>query len=137
MNPRYDIDWYQAYEAWQHSGKSMAKFWREDLSAFCRSLQFPTYSRFVKHLQNCRQRTEHYQSVRHNFPSGSISPVVNEVRVIELTQEQIDRFSAEHPTESQSSREPIQIRYPNGVEVQFHCDDPIGFVYALTGSYAK
>ena len=49
MNPRYDIDWYQAFEAWQQSGKSMAKFWREDLSGFCRSPHFPTYSRFVKH----------------------------------------------------------------------------------------
>ena len=137
MNPRYDIDWYQAFEAWQQSGKSMAKFWREDLSGFCRSPHFPTYSRFVKHLQNCRQRHQHFQSVRQHSLTASICPVVNEVRLIELTQEQVDRFSTDHLTDRKPSREPIQILYPNGMQVQFHCDDPVGFIYALTGSYAK
>ena len=137
MNPRYDIDWYQAFEAWQQSGKSMAKFWREDLSGFCRSPHFPTYSRFVKHLQNCRQRSVHFQSIRHDSPTATICPIHNEVRLIELTQEQIGRFTSEYSKQDKPTAQSVQIRYPNGIEVQFHCVDPVGLVYALTGSYSK
>lgn len=79
----------------------------------------------------------HIQTAHHDSPTASSCPVLNEVRLIELTQEQIDKFMGECPIECKLTHKSIRLHYPNEVEMQFRCDDTIEFVYTLTNSYTK
>ena len=133
MNPHYDIDWTETYKAYIASGKTMAAFWRQDLSNHCRGSLYPTYQRFVKRINNLRMRQAHAAYITGTLDLPILETDPSEVKVITLTEEQIKHFVVPRSVnEEQTTR--VEVRYPNGMQVCFNTHDPQGFIFALTRS---